>query len=111
MFEKEPDKTTKEVLMARIAGEIILSESPGNVMRKWRQLFELNQSELAKYMNISPSVLSDYENNRRKSPGASFIRKFVKALIEADLQRGGVHFRRYSMLHRDLSVAILDMGE
>lgn len=111
MVEKSVDQTAGEILMSRIAGEIILSDFPGSVMKKWRQLFELNQSELAKYMNVSSSVLSDYENNRRKSPGAGFIKKFVSALINADMQRGGVHVKRYSILHRDLSIAVLDMNE
>ncbi|MEM2548323.1 MAG: helix-turn-helix domain-containing protein [Nitrososphaerota archaeon] len=111
MIEKEVSITTKEILMSRIAGEIILSDGPGTVMKKWRQLFEINQSELARYMGVSSSVLSDYENNRRKSPGAGFIRKFVSALIDADMKRGGIHVRRFSMLHRDLSVAVLDMNE
>lgn len=111
MYERPVNHTAAEILMSRIAGEIILSDSPGSVMRKWRQLFELNQSELARFMNVSSSVLSDYENNRRKSPGAAFIRKFVNALVTADLQRGGAHVKRYSMLHRDLSVAVIDMNE
>ncbi|MCS7126746.1 MAG: helix-turn-helix domain-containing protein [Aigarchaeota archaeon] len=111
MVEKAVNQVVGEILMSRIAGEIILSDSPGSVMKKWRQLFELNQSELAKYMNVSSSVLSDYENNRRKSPGAAFIKKFVLALINADMQRGGIHVKRYSMLHRDLSIAVIDMNE
>jgi len=101
----------KEALMSKIAGEIILSLNPGTVMRKWRTLFNLTQSEVAKLMGISPSVLSDYENNRRKSPGTNFVRRFVTALIEADMRRGGANVRRYSMLHRDLSSAVIDMAE
>jgi len=97
--------------MNRIAGEIILSESPGDAMRKWRLLFELSQSEVAKLMRVSPSVLSDYENKRRKSPGTAFVRKFVSALVEADVRKGGAHIRRYTMLQRDLGKAIIDMME
>lgn len=97
--------------MTRIAGEITLSETPGSVMKKWRKLFELSQAEVAKIMDLSSSVLSDYENNRRRSPGAVFVRKFVRALIEADLKKGGLHIRRYSIFQRDLSGAIIDMGE
>ncbi len=100
-----------EALMNRIAGEIILSESPGNVMRKWRTLFELSQSEVARLMGVSPPVLSDYENNRRRSPGTLFVKRFVKALIEADLARGGLHVKRYETLQRDLSEAVIDMME
>lgn len=111
MAGEESKRAAKEVLMNRIAGEIILSNSPGSVMRKWRTLFKLSQSEVARLMGVSPSVLSDYENNRRKSPGTGFVKKFVTALIEADARRGGVHIRRYSILHRDLSAAVIDMSE
>lgn len=100
-----------EELMNRIAGEIILSLSPGKTMRKWRNLFELTQSEVAKLMGIPPSVLSDYENNRRRSPGTNFVRRFVHALVEADARKGGVHIKRYAMLHRNLSAAVIDMDE
>jgi putative transcriptional regulator len=110
-IEREVSATARDILMSRIAGEIILSSSPGSVMKKWRQLFELNQSELARHMGVSSSVLSDYENNRRKSPGAGFIKKFVSALVDADIKKGGIHVRRFSMLHRDLSIAVLDMSE
>ncbi|MEM2703579.1 MAG: helix-turn-helix domain-containing protein, partial [Candidatus Bathyarchaeia archaeon] len=77
------EEVSREELMRRIAGEIILSESPGRIMKKWRNLFELTQAEVARLMGISPSVLSDYENDRRKSPGTSFVRKFVQALMKA----------------------------
>ncbi|PUA31150.1 MAG: hypothetical protein B9J98_07585 [Candidatus Terraquivivens tikiterensis] len=101
----------EESLMNRIAGEIILSKTPGDVMKKWRLLFELGQSELARYMGIAPSVLSDYEKNRRKSPGTIFIRKFVTALIEIDSKMGGVHIRKFAATMKDLSGTILDIAE
>jgi len=50
-------------------------------------------------------------STERKSPGTGFVKKFVTALIEADTLRGGIHIRRYSVLHRDLSSAIIDMNE
>jgi putative transcriptional regulator len=37
-------------------------------MKKWRVLFGLKQSEVARKMSISPSVLSDYEKGKRRSP-------------------------------------------
>ncbi|MCD6235619.1 MAG: helix-turn-helix domain-containing protein [Thaumarchaeota archaeon] len=104
-------EAAREELMNRIAGEIILSNNPGKTMKKWRNLFELTQSEVAKLMKISPSVLSDYENSRRRSPGTLFVKKFVYALIEADARRGGIHIKRYASLHRNLSSAIIDMDE
>lgn len=85
MLEKE-----KEALAKRIAGEITLSsDPPGKTMRKWREIFGISQTELADYLGVSSSVISDYEGGRRKSPGASTIRKFVEALIEIDEKRGG----------------------
>ncbi|MEM0204193.1 MAG: transcriptional regulator [Nitrososphaerota archaeon] len=101
----------EEALMNRIAGEIILSKTPGDVMKKWRLLFELGQSELARHMGIAPSVLNDYEKNRRKSPGTIFLRKFVTALIEIDSKRGGVHIKKFTTTTKDLSNVILDMAE
>ena len=57
----------REVLARRIAGEIILSSSPGATMRKWRELFAVSQISLSEKMALSPSVISDYESGRRKS--------------------------------------------
>jgi putative transcriptional regulator len=105
------EEASKEELMRRIAGEIILSESPGRVMKKWRSLFELTQAEVARLMRISPSVLSDYENDRRKSPGTGFVRRFVQALIEADELRGGQQVRKYAVFYRSLSAAVMDLDE
>lgn len=72
-----------------IAGEISLSKEPGSSMRKWRELFGISQSELANYLGISPSTISDYESGRRKSPGINVVRRFVQALIDIDRSRGG----------------------
>lgn len=80
-------------------------------MRKWRVLFEVSQSELAKSMGVSPSVLSDYEKNRRISPGTGFIRKFVTSLVSLDESRGGSHIRRFGGTVKDLSGAILKIAE
>ncbi len=75
-------------LEERIAGEIAMAESAGSVMKKWRELFGVSQIELAKYLKISASTISDYEGNRRASPGVGIIKRFVKALITLDEQRG-----------------------
>ena len=72
----------------RIAGEIALSDSPGSVMKKWRELFGITQADLAKVIKISASTISDYESNRRLSPGVGVIRRFVTALFEIDDERG-----------------------
>ena len=53
----------------KIAGEITISETPGITIKKWREEFGISQMELSKFMEVSPSVISDYESGRRKSPG------------------------------------------
>jgi len=108
MLEKE-----KEALAKRIAGEITLSSDPGRTMRKWREIFGISQTELAEYLGVSSSVISDYEGGRRKSPGASTIRKFVEALIDIDEKRGGNVIRAFSKtLGSELPTsAILDIRE
>ncbi len=75
--------------MEKIAGEITLSESPGRTIRKWREAFDISQQELAVHLDISPSVISDYESGRRRSPGVTSIRKIVKGLLELDENSGG----------------------
>lgn len=72
-----------------IAGEIALSEDPGATMKKWREIFGITQVELAKYLQITVSTISDYESNRRKSPGAGVIKRLVEALFAIDMQKGG----------------------
>jgi len=76
-------------LAKRIAGEISLSDDPGRTMRKWREIFHVNQAELSQYLKISPSVISDYESGRRKSPGTKAIKRFVEALLYLDEGSGG----------------------
>ncbi|MCS7118899.1 MAG: helix-turn-helix domain-containing protein [Archaeoglobaceae archaeon] len=93
----------------KICGEIVLAENSGETMKKWRNIFSVSQSDLAKKLGISPSVISDYEANRR-SPGILFIRKFVNALIDIDMQRGSGVISRFINLF-DLPSAIIDIVE
>ena len=79
-----------------IAGEIALSKNPGAAMRKWRELFGISQVELAEYLGVSPSTISDYEGGRRKSPGIGVVRRLVDALLEIDRKRGGEVIKRLS---------------
>ena len=112
-MQGERDTFINEIA-AKIAGDIVLSRSPGRAMRKWRKYFRISQSELAAHMGLSPSVISDYESGRRKSPGASVIRRFVTSLIEIDEQRGMVvlsTLMKLSMSSSALREAILDMRE
>ncbi len=77
-----------------IAGEISLSADPGSTMRKWREIFGISQVELSRHLGITVSTISDYEGNRRKSPGAGVIRRFVNAIFDIDLKKGGVISRK-----------------
>ncbi|MBP2143425.1 putative transcriptional regulator [Methanococcus voltae] len=40
-------------------------------------------------MDVSPSVISDYEVGRRKNPGVNIVKKYVNALIALDKEKGG----------------------
>lgn len=75
-------KNEKEELKIKIAGEIVLSESPGSVIRKWRTIFRIPQKKLALAIGVNPSVISDYESDRRKSPGTKIINKIVNAIVD-----------------------------
>lgn len=79
----------RQRLARRIAGEISLSETPGKVMRKWREMFHIPQILLAESLSVSPSVISDYESGRRQSPGTKTIKRFVETIIALDEQNGG----------------------
>ena len=101
----------REVLARRIAGEIILSNKPGATMRKWRELFAVSQISLSERMELSSSVISDYESGRRKSPGAKFIRRFVLALLGIDEEKGSRFIREFAKLTSSPSMAVLDLRE
>ncbi len=72
----------------KIAGDIIFSRSIGMALKRWRERFRVTQAELAEVIGVSPSVISDYESGRRRSPGAHIIKRFVKGLVEIDVRRG-----------------------
>jgi putative transcriptional regulator len=65
-----------------IAGSVVLSDNPSQQLKYWRKTFGVKQADLARKMNITPSVLSDYEKGRRPSPGVNFIRRYLIALYE-----------------------------
>ncbi len=85
-----------ESLANGIASEIVFSNSPGKTMRKWRELFSISQTELGAFLGIRSSTISDYEGERRKNPGINVVRRFVAALIEIDLSKGGVVVNSYT---------------
>ncbi|MCW4044154.1 MAG: transcriptional regulator [Candidatus Bathyarchaeota archaeon] len=101
----------REILARRIAGEIILSSKPGATMRKWRELFAVSQIILSEKMALSPSVISDYESGRRKSPGAKFTRRLVLALLQIDEEKGSRFTREFAKLTSSPSMAIIDLRE
>ncbi len=93
----------------KICGDIVLADVPGEALRKWRQIFKLTQAEIARRLNVSSSVISDYESSRR-TPGVSFVKRFVEALIEADSERGYEILSKYKNIF-EVSSAILDLAE
>ncbi|RFA95686.1 helix-turn-helix domain-containing protein [Pyrobaculum aerophilum] len=96
-----------------IAGDIIVSDNPGEAIKKWRLIFGLTQTAIATRLKTSPSVISDYESGRRKFPGSRFVKKFVQALIETDLERGGIviNLLERQLLKEKFWIAVLDMRE
>jgi putative transcriptional regulator len=82
-------------LAERIAGDVTLSDDPGATLRKWRTDFDVTQTELAAELDVSPSVVSDYESGRRSSPGIGLVARYVGALLDIDVRRGGEHIRQY----------------
>ena len=103
----------REQLAEKIAGEITLSEDPGGTLRKWRTDFEIAQTDLAEDLDVSPSVVSDYESGRRDNPGIGFVGRAVAALLDIDERSGGEHIRRYTRVLSagfDSSV-VLDLRE
>jgi len=85
-----------EKVKMEIAGEIALSEDPGGTMRKWREIFNISQVELARTLNITVSTISDYEGNRRKSPGTAVLKRFVNTLFEIDKAKGGIIIQKFT---------------
>ncbi len=100
-------------LAKTIAGEIVLSRNPGNAIQKWRSIFKIPQRQLADKMNVMPSVISDYESGRRKSPGILFIKRIVNSLLEVDRINGSKVSNEFQLLYSKdvLSDAILDIKD
>lgn len=90
------ERSPREELAEKVAGEITLSTDPGATLRKWRTDFTVSQTELAEALSISSSVISDYESGRRKSPGIAVISRIVTALLDIDEQRGGDRIRQHA---------------
>jgi len=83
-------------LAEKMAGEITLSDDPGETVRKWRTDFEVTQTGLADALDVSPSVVSDYESGRRDNPGIGVVRRVIGSLLDIDEARGGEHIRQHA---------------
>jgi len=109
--ELEVHYSIVEAIATKIAGEIVLSEQPWRMLRRWREAFRASQVQVARKMGVSPSVVSDYEKGRR-TPGVQFVRRYVEALLEIDSERGWPTVkelaRSYGLKHLS---AVLDVRE
>ncbi|MDG6256816.1 MAG: helix-turn-helix domain-containing protein [Methanomicrobiaceae archaeon] len=83
-------------LAEKMAGEITLSDSPGQALKKWRINFNIPQGVLAEHLSVSPSVISDYESGRRKSPGTAVVGKIVDTILSIDEGNGGKYIKKYA---------------
>jgi putative transcriptional regulator len=101
----------KEVLAEKIAGEITMSPKPGETLRKWRTTFNIAQAELANFLGVAQSVMSDYESGRRKSPGIHSVKKIVNAFLEIDEKKHGgnvIHQYQFMVKTQDGIIDILE---
>ncbi len=101
---------TLKYLITYMAGDIVSSENPGDGIRKWRELFNVRQSELARIVKVSPPVISDYERGRR-APGVKVLKKIVEGLLKIDADRGYVVARRLAALIAPDTSAIIDIQD
>ena len=104
----------KQKLAKDIIGEIVMAENSERVIKKWRNIFKISQKSLANELEITPSVISDYESGRRRSPGIKMVGKYVNALLKLDEDRGGNVIRSFSKTNNNqpiISNAILDIKE
>lgn len=102
----------KDSLGKRIAGEITLSTEPSETIKKWRKIFQISQRELSDSMEMMPSVVSDYESNRRKNPGVGMVKKMVEAMLNIDESRGGRVIKEFSTIESSMIFdAIIDVKE
>jgi putative transcriptional regulator len=100
-------------LAEKMAGEITLSDSPGKALKKWRMSFDIPQGVLAERLEVSPSVISDYESGRRKSPGTAVVGKIVDTILSMDEAQGGRYIQKFcTMLYADFDDEVIyDMHE
>ena len=83
-------------LAEKMAGEITLSDSPGNALKKCRMNCEIAPGVLSERLGVSLSVISDYEGGRRKSPGTAVVGKIVDTLLAIDEENGEKHIQKFT---------------
>lgn len=98
----------RDAVAKRVAGDIVMAAEHGPAMRKWREAFGATQHDVARVMGVTPSVISDYEKNKR-APGVRFLRRFVNALMAIDERRGWPTVKRLARALGLGQSAILDM--
>ena len=67
-----------------VAGELVLHQEPGEVIRDYRKRYGISQEELGELMELRRESISRIENGS-VTPTFDFVRSFIKtmALIEA----------------------------
>lgn len=85
-------------LAEKMAGDVTLSDSPGKALKKWRINYAISQGDLALHLGVSPSVISDYESGRRKSPGTAIVGKIIETILCIDEERGGTYIEKFCMM-------------
>ncbi len=104
----------KNKLAKDIVGEIVLTAGSERAIKKWRDIFRISQKALANEIGVTPSVISDYESGRRKSPGIKIVERYVRALLKIDEDGGSNVIRSFSKTSHDIpaiSNAIIDIRE
>lgn len=83
------------------AGEIILSQDPGEVIREYRMRYDMSQEDLGELMDLRRESISRIENGA-VTPTLDFIRAFIRAaaLIEA--------IRVERAQHKEINVYLLE---
>jgi putative transcriptional regulator len=95
-------------LAEKMAGEITLSDSPGKALKKWRMSFNIPQGVLSEHLDVSPSVISDYESGRRKSPGTAVVGKIVDTILTIDEANGGKYIKKFGkILYADIDENVI----
>jgi len=94
----------KEIFRLMVA-DVIFSEKPWEEIKKWRKAFKIKGKDVAENIKVSPSVISDYESGRRKSPGINMIKKILNSIIklsgisdsyETEIKEGEISFEEFS---------------